>query len=127
MKTPLHIIHEKIGAIEVGLLRYRYKDTKISLPAHISMDSNELLHCVITADTPGHRLVNREINLVQKDKDNYMYVDGRISRIIKKEKEFVVFIDIRKAFWFVRKRKGSVTFLHEKSFYENMAAIKLAS
>ena len=125
MKKPLHIIHEKIGAIETGLLRYRHNDAKISIPARIATISNELLHCTISEDLPSLRLLNKNITLVQKDKDNYMYVDGRISKIVK-DKETILYIDVRKAFWFIRRRKGNVISLHEKYYYENNP-VKLAS
>src|SRR5689334_10411891 len=115
MKKPLHVIHEKIGSIQVGLLRYEHNDTKVSLHAEVTTDTNELLHCTVYEDIPSYKLMNKEITLVQKDNDNYMYVDGRISKVVK-EKEMVISIDIKKAFWFILKRKGSVTSLHEKCF-----------
>ena len=124
MKRPLHIIHEKISAIGAGLLRYRQNDKKITLHSQIVADSNEELHCTINEKAP-EGLLNREVTLVQKEKNCYIYVDGKISRIVKGINP-VIYIKVKKACWFERKRKGSVTSLLEKSIYE-MPVVKLAS
>jgi hypothetical protein len=126
MKKPLHIIHEKIGTIRLGLLRYWHDDKKITLHGSIHADSNEILHCIISDPAPAESLLDKDISLVQKDKDNYLYVDGRISQVIK-GKKITYYIKVKKACWFVRKRKGSVTSLQEKCIYENFPFVKLAS
>ena len=119
MDKPLHIIHKKIGNIELGLLRYIEDDKKVTLHVNIIADSNDILHCIIDDELPTANLYNRDITIVQKDKENYIYVDGRIFKIFQgKKSKPVVYIKVNKACWFTRKRQGSVTSLQEKCVYE---------
>jgi hypothetical protein len=54
--------------------------------------------------------------LIQKDRENYMYIGGKITWEAQKNK-LVLSIDIKKACWYVRKFKGSVSYLQEKCLY----------
>lgn len=117
-------IREKIGAIQVGLLRYSHKGKKLSLPVRIAVEENDSLNCVIADELPPQKLLNKNITLIQKDHDNYLYIGGRISREVQRNR-LVLSIDITKACWFIRKSKGSVTWLQEKYIY--MPAMDLAS
>ena len=119
-------IRQKIGAIQIGLLRYDQKGKKLSLPVRISVEENDSLNCVIT-DLPAQQLLNKDVTLIQRDHDNYLYIGGHISREIQNN-TLVLSVDITKACWFVRKSKGSVTWLQEKCVYmPGLAPMSLAS
>lgn len=119
-------IQQKIGSIQVGLLRYSHKGKKLSLPVRISVEENDSLHCIIN-DLPCQKLLNKNVTLIQRDRENYLYIGGRISREVQKN-ALVLSVDITKACWFIRKSKGSVTWLQEKCVYlPEMPAMNMAS
>ena len=125
METTQHIIHEKINAIQIGLLRCTHKGEKISVPVKIAIGDNNQLNCVATLDTvPARKLLHKEVTLIQKDHNNYLYIGGRINHEVR-NKTLIFSMDITKACWFVRKSKGSVTWLQEKYVY--MPQIPMAS
>jgi hypothetical protein len=118
--TPL-TIREKINAIQVGLLRCKYKGEKISVPVKIVVDENNQLNCIATLENiPAKRLLNKDVTLIQKDLHNYMYIGGRINREVR-NKTIIFSLNITKACWFIRKSKGSVTWLQEKCIYEPLS------
>jgi hypothetical protein len=125
MKKILPEIHQKIGSIGNGLLQYKQNGEKKSLRVMLTVQQDNILHCSVAAeDAPFHKLLNKNISLVQKEKDNYMYISGRISGQVQK-KSLTLSIDIKKACWFIRQSKGSVTWLQEKCIY--LPEVKIAS
>jgi len=126
METTQHIIHEKINAIQVGLLRCKHKGEKISVPVKIVIDeNNNILNCVASLEhIPAKKLLNKDVTLIQRDLNNYLYIGGRINREVR-NKTLVFSMDITKACWFIRKSKGSVTWLQEKCVY--MPQLNMAS
>jgi hypothetical protein len=124
METTQHIIHEKISAIQVGLLRCKHKGEKISIPVKIAVGDNDILNCLVMDDIPAKKLLNKEVTLIQRDHGNYLYIGGRICQEVK-TKKLILSLDITKACWFIRKSKGSVTWLQEKCVY--MPEMKMAS
>lgn len=118
METTQHIIREKISAIQVGLLRCKHKGEKISVPVKIVVDeNNNTLNCVASLEhIPSKKLLNKEVTLIQRDLNNYLYIGGRINREVR-NKTLVFSMDITKACWFIRRSKGSVTWLQEKCIY----------
>lgn len=124
-KTHPHIIHEKISTIQSGLLRCKYRGEKISVPVKIAVGDNDTLNCVaVIEDVPAKKLLNKEVTLIQKDRNNYLYIGGRICQEVTNGK-YIICLDISKACWFERKSKGSVTWLQEKCVY--MPELKMAS
>lgn len=123
MNKPLHNndngIHEKICSIQVALLRYKEEGKQITLHVKIAVDEEDKISCVVSEDLPAYKLLNKNVILIQKDRDNYMYIGGRITRESKKNK-LLLSIDIKKACWYIRKSKGSVTWLQEKCQYVPM-------
>jgi hypothetical protein len=118
METTPHIIHEKINAIQNGLLRCNYKGEKISVPVKIVICDNNQVNCIATLDNvPARKLLNKDVTLIQKDRNNYLYIGGRINKEVR-NKTIVFSLDISKACWFIRKSKGSVTWLQEMCVYE---------
>jgi hypothetical protein len=126
MEKTQHTIREKIGSLHIGLLRYNCKGEKISLPAHITVEEGNVLNCVCTDfECLGNKkLLNKNITLVQRDDDNYLYIGGRVHREVRKNKlELTIYVT--KACWFIRKSRGSVTWLQEKLVY--MPKMNIAS
>lgn len=121
METTIQNIQEKIGAIQLGLLRYSHHGKKVSVRVKIAVESDDILHCVVTDDTPIENLLNKNITLIQKDRDNYMYIGGRINSKSNKNK-LVLSVDVKKACWFILKKKGSVSWLQEKCTYLPIAS-----
>lgn len=123
MNKPLHnndsSIHEKICSIQVALLRYRQDGKQVTLHVKIAVDEEDKISCVVAEDLPAYKLLNKNVILIQKDRDNYMYIGGRITRESKKNR-LLLSIEIKKACWFILKSKGSVTWLQEKCQYVPM-------
>lgn len=113
-KTTLNI-QEKIGAIQLGLLRYKHNGKKITLSVKIAVNENNSLS-IISDEAPVQKLVNKNVTLIQKDNENYMYIGGRISKHAQKDTSLLS-VDITKACWYVRQTEGSVTWLQEKCVY----------
>jgi hypothetical protein len=121
MDKKLTQIRRKIGNIQSGLLRYRDKNNRIALPVKASMSAlDEGLSCIVMEETSPRPLLNRDVNLVQRSHDDYLYIRGRVSQDTR-HGAHVISIDIRKACWFVRKSKGNASWLQEECIYENMA------
>lgn len=124
MNKELHDIQQKIDAIQFGLLRFRDKDAQMTLQVRATTNDNNSLNCIVTDDSPRSRLLNRKVNLIQKSHDDYLYINGTVSEEVNK-KHKILSIHILKASWFVRKSKGSVSWLEEKSIYENFPRKKM--
>ena len=117
MNQPLHnSIHEKISSIQLALLRYKHDGKQMTLHVKITVDENDSISCLVPENLPSHKLVNKQVALIQKDRENYVYIGGRITREAVNEKLFLS-IEIKKACWYVRKFKGSVSYLQEKCLY----------
>lgn len=120
MNKPLHNsdtgIHEKICSIQLGLLRYKQEGKQMTLHVKITVDDRDRINCLVSDDLPSHKLLNKNVVLIQKDRENYMYIGGRITRESQKNK-LLLSISIKKACWYIRKSKGSVTWLQEKCHY----------
>ncbi len=56
------------------------------------------------------------MNFIQKSDDDYLYVSGQVKEITDRDKK-EVFISILKACWYVRKSRGSLSWLQEKHIY----------
>ena len=116
MNKPLHNIHDKIDSIQVGLLRYKQNGKQVTRQVRIVVDEKDTLNCVITDDLPSQKMINKNVTLVQKDHENFVYIDGRITSEIKKNR-LILSVDIKKACWYILKKKGSVSWLQEKCVY----------
>jgi hypothetical protein len=123
MNKPLHLsensIQEKICSIQLALLRYKQEGKQMTLHVRIAVDEKNKISCVVSEDLPVHKLLNKNVVLIQKDRENYMYIGGRITRESKKNK-LLLSIEIKKACWYIRKSKGSVSWLQEKCQYVPM-------
>ncbi|MCG2617166.1 hypothetical protein LZZ85_22915 [Terrimonas sp. NA20] len=126
MSNALKIIQQKINAIQSGLLKFRVKDSPVSLQVKAASGTDHCFDCVTEDEVKG--LQNKQVRLVQKYKDDYIYITGKVESVVKKNKTIISII-ILKACWFVRASEGSLTWLEEKQVYERQpgTALKMAS
>lgn len=117
MAQPLqNSIHEKICSIQLALLRYKHEGKQMTHHVKIMVDENDRINCVASENLASYKLVNKNVVLIQKDHENYMYIGGRVSRQAQKNR-LLLSIEIKKACWYVRKFRGSVSYLQEKCLY----------
>ncbi len=113
MKKKLVHIQKKIDDIQVGLLRFR--DDQDQVTFHVKAKSNEddLVNCIISGNADLSKLANRNVNLVQKYENDYLYISGQVEEKEGNSKKMLSFKIIR-ACWFIRKSKGTLSWLQEK-------------
>jgi hypothetical protein len=110
-------IQEKIDSLQNALLRFKHNGKKVSLCVKVTVNEDDSLNCLLVSDDlPFQKLSNKDVTLIQRDHENYMYIGGRIAQKAKANK-MILSIDIQKASWFIRRSKGSVTWLQEKCVY----------
>ncbi|PZR22935.1 MAG: hypothetical protein DI535_25200 [Citrobacter freundii] len=127
MSNALQIIQKKINAIQLGLLRFRSKDSNVSLQVKATAGSGDYcFECITEDEVKG--LHNKQVRLVQKYKDDYIYITGKVESVIRNKKT-VISIAILKACWFVRASEGSMTWLEEKQVFEKRpdSSLRMAS
>lgn len=118
MKKDLRVIQEKIASIQFGILKKKDANGNRSWQVKTATDEENSFHAVISEDVPEDQLVNSTVNLVQKHKDDYLYITGRVSAEADKKTK-ILSINILKAAWFVRQSKGKISWLKQKYLYEN--------
>src|SRR5689334_13047514 len=117
MNVPVPNIQSKIDALQNALLQFMHNGKKVSVCVKVTVDNESSLNCIIaTEDVPLQKLINKSVTLIQRDRENYVYIGGRIAQKAKTDR-LILSIDIDKASWFIRKSKGSVTWLQEKCVY----------
>lgn len=119
MSNKLKIILQEVIAVQSGLLRFRHREKQQNLQVKVAIGGDNSLHCVITSELPVNmKIRGKKVHLIQKYNDNYFFIAGYILREVQ-ETTRIVSIGIIKASWFVRKKRGSVSWLREKHTYEN--------
>ena len=116
MIQNLHAIQKKIDDIGLGLLRSRENKLPVSIQIRVKCDMDNIIHCYASETTDWLQLKNKTVSLLQKSNDDYLYVTGRAQAPVKNDSALP--IRIFKASWFVRKRKGSVTWFQKKHTYD---------
>ncbi|MGZ8508731.1 MAG: hypothetical protein ACXWWD_03545 [Chitinophagaceae bacterium] len=119
MSKQLRYITSKINAIQFALLRYHDKKGTLTMHVTVETKGDNSLICLLKADDDLKKLRNKKVNLVQKSEDDYLYISGQVTDTITKDKKEVL-VHILKACWFVRKSKGSLSWLQEKHIYDIM-------
>jgi hypothetical protein len=121
MNKKLLEIQQKITSIQNGLLRIRdEKNAKFTLHVKTTTNEDDSLNCLLADDTWKRKLLNKEVNIIQKSHNDYLYITGQVEDEVTKKGK-ILYIRILKACWYVRKRKGSVSWLQEKCLYESYA------
>jgi len=118
MNLTLQKILRKVESVQVGLLRAGASNEKILLQARAGSDQ-DFLNCVV--QKPAESPVNyhfRQVSLIQKDKQDYLYITCQVREQIQNHKAVIMSMEVLKACWFTRRSKGSVTWLQQKYTYE---------
>jgi hypothetical protein len=117
MSRKLQMIRDKMEAIRHGLLRFSEGSTRQSMEVKALMKDDTGISCILSDDGHKTSLLNREVNLIQKDADDYLYISGKVDDEIR-QKDKMISLRIIKAFWFTRRKKGSAVWLQEKFTYD---------
>lgn len=118
MNKELHLIREKIGNIQFGILRCRENDVQKTWQVKAAPDENNVLHCIVSGEMAGEDIIDKQVNLIQKNHDDYLFITGKVSAEARRKVQ-VLSINIEKACWFVRRSKGATSWLKQKYIYEN--------
>ena len=118
MSNKLNVILQEVISIQSGLLRFRHREKQQNLQVKVVIGGENSLHCVITSDMPSNmKIRGKRVHLIQKYNDNYFFISGYILREVQ-ETTRILSVGIIKASWFIRKRRGAVSWLREKHTYE---------
>ena len=117
MDKDLNSIRKKIGSIQFGLLRFTDRKKQLTLQVKATTNGDDTsLNCLITDDVNHPKLINKNIHLIQKYHQDYLYTTGKVI-MEGQSNDRILFVRIIKAHWFVRKSKGNISWLHEKLMY----------
>ncbi|MES1215882.1 MAG: hypothetical protein ABUT20_10210 [Bacteroidota bacterium] len=119
----LAIITQRIRDIQYGLLRFHHNKNHMAYPVKITANEESILNCIIENDPDSKKFLNKEVSLIQKYNDDYVYVSGTVCEEIQKTKR-ILFVQIVKASWFVRQSNGNTSWLRQKLQYDNREEIK---
>ncbi len=123
MNEKLKIILEAVTSVEAALLRFRNDEGQHNLQVKIGLGNGNSVNCVVTGEIPaGMKMANGRIHLIQKYRDDYFVISGYFLEELQ-ETSKIFSVVISKACWFIRKSKGSVSWLREKYIYENKQEI----
>ena len=117
MNKKLYRIQQEINSVQRGLLRFHDKDELLTIEVRATANDDHSLNCIITGDTSCFPMTDKNVNLIQKNHDNYLYIIGKVTGE-SQAKGKILSIHILKASWFILKRKGSMSWLREKYVYE---------
>ena len=117
MNTKLAHIQKKIDSIQVGLLRFRDNDDQLTFHVNARSSENNSINCIINDNADLSMFVNRNVNLVQKSENDYLYISGQVEEKTDMNKKMLSFRILR-ACWFTKKSKGTLSWLQEKYIYD---------
>ena len=80
MNKKLHYISQKVDAIQFGLLRYHYKEERITIHVTAKINGTNSLVCTLTGNEDLKKLRNKRVNLIQKSEDDYLYISGQVTK-----------------------------------------------
>jgi hypothetical protein len=115
MIQNLHSIQKKIDDISLGLLRFRENNLQVSIQIRAKCREDNLIQCYPAERNDLLQLKNKKVSLIQKSNDDYLYIAGQTELLPGNAK--TLSLRIFRACWFVRKRKGRVTWFQEKHIY----------
>ena len=119
MNKKLYQIQQKINHVQHGLLRFHDKEEMLTMEVKTTANDDASLNCIITGGSSCLPMTDKNVNLIQKKHDDYLYIVGKVMGETHGNAK-VLSIHILKASWFVLKRKGSISWLREKYVYETL-------
>lgn len=127
MNTKLNTILRASTSVQAALLRFHNEKGQQTLQVKVAFPTGNSLYCLAPDEIPGEiKVADTPVHLVQKYKDDYFFISGYISGE-KADNPRILSIVITKATWFVRKSRGSVSWLREKHTYESEQVMRHAS
>lgn len=127
MDRNLKMILSKVKSVQLGLLRCQKDDQKLLLQTRAGT-LNEQVNCIVDNKSVDVSLLSSNVNLIQKDKDDFLYITCRVTDQVVRNTAIIVSMEVLKASWFTRMTRGSVTWLKEKYTYDALSGeIDLAS
>lgn len=127
MDRNLKKILSKVKSVQLGLLRCQKDDQKLLLQTRAGT-LNEQVNCIVDNKSVDVSLLSSNVNLIQKDKDDFLYITCRVTDQVVRNTAIIVSMEVLKASWFTRMTRGSVTWLKEKYTYDALSGeIDLAS
>jgi len=118
MNPKLGMIRQKVGDILFGLVRYKTPAGYHTWQVKAVPGERDTLICLVADDWPK-KMLNKEVNFIQKYKNDYLFIAGKISAERRKDSGTVLSIFIKKACWFERHSDRATSWLKEKLVYEN--------
>lgn len=115
MKALKHILR-KIDAIRYGMLRSKQDHKQLSVQVEATTGDEGFCHWLVT-DNLNEKLVNKQVSLVQKYEDDYIYITGKVASQ-RTASHTILSVQIMRACWMVRRSKGNLTWLDEKYVYD---------
>ena len=120
MNKKLHLIREKITVILFGIVRCHTKKICLSYQVKaVPAEEEDTIHCIVVDDTAGKKMLNKYINIIQKHKEDYIFITGKVFEQRRTLHNTVLSVRILKASWFERHSDRSTSWLKEKFVYEN--------
>ena len=98
--------------LQNGLLRFHDKAEKITLHVKAATNDDDSFNCIVEGPF-DEKLCDKDVNLIQKSYNDYLYVTGKVSAETQNGAK-ILSIRITKASWFEKMKKGSMTWLKEK-------------
>ena len=127
MKGKLKNIFDAVTSIQTALLRFSDGEGQQSLQVRVVYSDDYLIQCILPDEIPIQlQIPNKKIHLVQKYHNNYFFISGNIIEQTQDDSR-VLSLAVKKAFWFVRRKKENISWFQEKYIYENRQTLNLAS
>jgi hypothetical protein len=117
MNEDLNKIQQKINSVQLGLMRFHHQDELLTMEVKTTAHKDSSLDCIVINGYPGYTMANKNVNLIQKNQHDYLYITGKVMRETQEGRK-ILSVRIVKASWFVRMRKGWVSWLREKYVYD---------
>src|SRR5436189_3656574 len=98
MNKELYKIRQKINHVQCGLLRFHDEDKLLTMEVKTTANDDASLHCVVTDNSSWFPVADKNVNLIQKNEDDYLYITGKVLGEMQGNAK-VISIHILKASW----------------------------
>ena len=127
MKGRLKNIFDAVTSIQTALLRFSNEEGQQSLQIRVVYSDDYLIQCILPDEMPTQlQILNKKIHLIQKYHNDYFFISGNIIGQTQGDNR-VLSLAVKKAFWFVRRKKENISWFQEKYIFESRQALNLAS